>query len=265
MKPSLPNYIIAIGASAGGMEEIHSFFDHTPSDAVAYVIVQHLSPDFKSHMAELLRKHSKLEVTEATNGMTVESNKVYLIPSDKFMTVQKGKLYLTDKKDNQAPHLTINTFFNSLAEDVGTKAIGVVLSGLGTDGTEGCIAIKNAGGMMIARDPETSGFPSMPTSAIGTGLVDFIVTPASMPDIIDSYVNGDEQLTIQNKEDEKNMSAIVNVIKEQSPFDFSQYKQPTILRRIKRRAAFHQMPRPLTTSTILKQHRAKQKHWRRIS
>ncbi len=243
MKAIQPNYIIAIGASAGGIEEIHSFFDHTPLDAVAYVIVQHLSADFKSQMAELLRKHSKLKVIEATNGMTVQSNQVYMIPSDQFMTIQNGNLYLTEKKDSPGPHKTINTFFNSLASDAGTRSIGVVLSGLGNDGTEGTIAIKNAGGMVIARDPQNSPFANMPENAIATGMVDFILDPAQMPATIESYVEGDEKLVIHNKEDEKNMSAIVNVIKETSPFDFSQYKQPTIMRRIKRRAAFHNLPR----------------------
>jgi two-component system CheB/CheR fusion protein len=238
-----PNYIIAIGASAGGMEDINVFFDHTPLDAVSYVIVQHMSPDFKSRMAELLAKHSKLVVKEAGNGMTVCSNEVYLIPRDKLMTIREGILYLTDKEKGKGPQLTINGFFNSLAADAGTRSIAVVLSGLGSDGTEGIIAIKKAGGMVIARNPETSEFGSMPTSAISTGLVDFILEPASMPDIIESYVNGDENLVITNKEDEKNLSAIVNLIKTQSPYDFSEYKQSTILRRIRRRAAFHNLPR----------------------
>lgn len=132
-----PHHIIAIGASAGGMDEINSFFDHTPLDGVSYVIIQHLSSDFKSRMLELLGRHSKLVVKEAENGMPVLCNEVYLIPNDKYMTIRDGSLYLTDKEHIKGPHLTINTFFNSLAADFGEKAIGVVLSGLGSDGTEG--------------------------------------------------------------------------------------------------------------------------------
>jgi len=173
--PELPNHIIAIGASAGGMEEINSFFDHTPMDGVSYIIIQHLSSDFKSRMVELLGGHSKLVVKQAENQMAVACNVVYLIPNDKYMTIEGGKLYLSDKESTKGPHLTINRFFCSLAEYYGNKAIGVILSGLGSDGTEGIKAIKKAGGMVIARNPETSDFASMPSHAIATGLVDFIL------------------------------------------------------------------------------------------
>ncbi len=231
-----PHHIIAIGASAGGMEEINSFFDHTPLDGVSYIIIQHLSPDFKSRMVELLAKHSKLIVVQAENAMKVKCNQVYLIPSDKFMTIRKGSLYLTNKEKIRGPHLTINKFFNSLALDYGKKAIGIVLSGLGSDGTEGVKAIKNAGGMVIARDPETSEFGSMPSHAIATGLVDFVLEPAQMPVAIEEYVKHEGELV--SNDDEKSLAAIVDLIKERSPLDFSDYKQPTILRRTKRRASY---------------------------
>ena len=233
-----PHHIIAIGASAGAMEEINSFFDHTPLDGVSYVIIQHLSPDFKSRMVELLAKHSKLVVKEAKNEMIVKSNEVYLIPNDKFMTITDGALYLADKENIKGPHLTINTFFNSLAVDYGKKAIGVILSGLGSDGTEGIRAIKKAGGMVIARDPATTAFAGMPSSAIATGLVDLVLEPASMPGAIEDYVKNAGELIIDDQDDEKNLKAIIDLIKERSPLDFSDYKQTTILRRTKRRASY---------------------------
>jgi two-component system CheB/CheR fusion protein len=232
------HYIIAIGASAGGLEEINSFFDHTPCDGVSYVIVQHLSPDFKSRMVELLAKHSKLVVKEAENGMAVDANKVYLIPNDQFMTIGDGKLYLTPKEKRQGPHLTINTFFNSLALNSGKKAIAVVLSGLGSDGSEGVKAIKKAGGMVIARNPESSEFNSMPAHAIATGEVDFVLEPSLMPALIEDYITEEDKL-LENRSDEKNVTTIINLIKEKSPLDFSDYKQSTIFRRIKRRAAYN--------------------------
>ncbi len=236
MLAEAPHHIIAIGASAGGMEEINTFFDHTPLDGVSYVIVQHLSPDVKSRMAELLAKHSKLVIQEAENDMAVKSNEVYLIPNDKFMTIHDSKLYLEDKDKIHGPHLTINTFFKSLAADSGVKAIGVVLSGLGSDGTEGVMAIKDAGGMVIVRNPDTSEFASMPAHAIATGVVDFILEPELMPDAIEDYVKKEIELSADNKDDEKNSTAITDLIKEQLPVDFSEYKQTTILRRIKKRA-----------------------------
>ena len=238
-----PHHIIAIGASAGGMEEINSFFDHTPLDGVSYIVIQHLSSDFKSRMVELLARHSKLTVEEAKNGMQVKSNQVYLIPNDKFMTIRDDTLYLTGKNEAPGPHLTINTFFNSLAADCGTKAIAVVLSGLGSDGTQGIKAIKKAGGMVIARNPETSEFASMPSNAIATGMVDFILEPELMPGTIEDYIKHERELMPDNADDQKNLEAIIHLINEQLPFDFSDYKQTTILRRIKRRAAYNNFTR----------------------
>ncbi len=238
-----PHHIIAIGASAGGLEEINSFFDHTPLDGVSYVIVQHLSPDFKSRMVELLAKHSKLVVKEAKDEMPVLSNQVYLIPNDKYMTIHDCKLYLTDKEKIKGPHLTVNQFFNSLAKDSGKKAIGVILSGLGADGTEGVKAIKRAGGMVIARNPETTAFSSMPGNAIATGMVDFILEPELMPGTIEDYIKHGGEILSDDKDDEKNLTTIVDLIKEQLPHDFTDYKQATILRRIKRRAAYNNFTR----------------------
>ncbi len=231
-----PKFIIAIGASAGGMEEINSFFDNTPLDGVAYVIVQHLSADFKSRMVELLGKHSKLKVLEAANGTSMKSNEVYLIPNDKFMTIKDGKLQLSEK-GNKGPHLTINTFFSSLAQDFGIKAIGIILSGLGSDGTEGIIEIKKKGGMVMVRTPETSEFSSMPAHAIATGLADYILEPAEMPAAIESYVEKEGLLIAESSEDELIMPKIIKLIEQSSPHDFSGYKHSTILRRTKKRAS----------------------------
>jgi two-component system CheB/CheR fusion protein len=233
-----PHHIIAIGASAGGMEEINLFFDHTPLDGVSYVIIQHLSADFKSRMVELLARHSKLIVKEAENGITVKSNQVYLIPHDKYMEIHENKLYLTEKGKTHTTHLTINTFFNSLAVNSGTKAIGIILSGLGNDGTEGIRAIKKAGGMVMARKPETTNFGSMPSNAIATGLVDFVLEPEIMPSAIEDYIKYGGTLIADSKDDEKNLANIITLVKEKSPLDFSDYKQTTILRRTKRRAAY---------------------------
>lgn len=231
-----PNYIIAIGASAGGLEEINTFFEHTPLDGAAYVIVQHLSSIFKSRMVELLARHSKLAVKEAEDGMALCNNVVYLIPNSKFMTIRDNKLYLTDKSKMLGPHLTINTFFNSLAAYNGKKAIGIILSGLGSDGSEGIRAIKEAGGMIIARNPETTKFSSMPAHAIATEMVDFILEPEFMPRAIEDYINHNESLLDDSKNDEKILTLIIDYIREKLPFDFSDYKTTTILRRTKRRA-----------------------------
>jgi two-component system CheB/CheR fusion protein len=236
-----PHYIIAIGASAGGMEEIHRFFDNTPLDSVSYVIVQHLSPDFKSRMVELLANHSKLKVTEAEQNMLVKPNEVYLIPSKKIMTICEGRLQLIEKPKTSKPLLTVNTFFNSLAAERGNKAIAIILSGTGTDGSEGVKAIKEAGGMVIVSNPDHAEYNGMPASAVATGMADFILNVESMPQTITDYVNNNgktrEVKKIENEE--KYVTAIIDLIKENLPLDFSEYKANTILRRIKRRAAYH--------------------------
>jgi two-component system CheB/CheR fusion protein len=236
MQSTEPDYIIAIGASAGGLEEINTFFDHTPLDGVAYVIVQHLSAEFKSRMVEILARHSKLKIEEAKEGTEVQTNHVYLIPNNNYMTIKNGRLYLTDKENISGPHLTINKFFNSLAVNCGKKAIGIILSGLGSDGTEGIKEIKRAGGMVMVRNPETSEFSSMPAHAIITGMVDFVLEPELMPSAIEDFVKYAGKSEIESQDDEKSLIAIINLIKEKMPLDFSDYKQSTILRRTNRRA-----------------------------
>jgi two-component system CheB/CheR fusion protein len=236
-------YIIAIGASAGGLEAISAFFDYTPLDAVSYIIIQHLSSDFKSQMAQILAQHSKLKVIEAIENVDIEANTVYLIPSSKFMAVKNGRLLLSDKKDQPRPYMTIDYFFTSLAAERGNKAIGVILSGTGNDGSKGIEAIKKAGGIAIVQDPNTASFNGMPLAAIATGCADMILSPEAMPQVIEDYVKDGilELLTDQNSEQitEKELAQIFTLIKGNLPLDFTDYKRPTIIRRIKRRMVEH--------------------------
>lgn len=246
-------FIIAIGASAGGMNQINTFFDYTPLDSVSYIIIQHLSADYKSMMALLLAKHSKLNIVEAENNMQVEMNKVYLIPSKNVMTIRDGRLFLSDKQ--KGINLTINTFFTSLADERGDKAIGIILSGTGSDGTEGIKAIKNAGGMLIASDLESAEFNQMPASGIATGLVDYIIPPAEMPDVIKNYVEkkiNETGIILNEEEEEKTIIAITDLIKNKLPEDFSGYKKNTILRRIKRRASLNNLSNIKSYLNLLK-------------
>ncbi len=154
------------------------------------------------------------------------------------MIIKNGQLHLTTKENIPGPHLTINRFFNSLALDCGDKAIAVILSGLGSDGTEGIKAIKKAGGMIMVRNPETAEFSSMPASALVTGMVDFVLEPEAMPSAIEDYVKYAGKFAIDDVKDEKSLVAIIDLIKEKMPLDFSDYKQTTILRRTNRRAAY---------------------------
>ena len=218
-------YIIAIGASAGGLEAINRIFDNTPKAGVAYVIVQHLSPDHESFMA----------ISVAETDMLLEPNQIYLLPKGKNMTVKNGRLVLTDSQDKQ-PNSAIDIFFDSLAEDQGDKSIAVILSGMGRDGTKGIEAIKKQGGFVIVQDPDTAQFDSMPNSAIHSGNVDAILAPELIPEEIIAYVKW-EQLEINignriSKSNEDKLTKILNLIQLHTPLDFSGYKRPTIIRKI---------------------------------
>lgn len=239
MHPFEPHHIVAIGASAGGLNELIAFFENTPQDGVGYIVVQHLSADFESRLAEVLSRYSTLTMVQAEEGMRVVANSVYVIPSDKFMSIRAGRLYLNEKDKARSPHLTINTFFSSLAADCGPKAIAVILSGTGSDGSDGIKAIKKSGGFVIARDPETTEYSSMPYNAVATGMVDFVVEPQAIPGIIEEYVRQQVELVAEGISDSENMAGLIDLISQQLPLDFSDYKQATILRRIKPRAAYN--------------------------
>ncbi|WMN11921.1 CheR family methyltransferase [Marivirga salinae] len=227
-------YIIAIGASTGGMEAIHTLFDHTPTDDVSYVILQHLSPDYKSFMAELLEKHSKLKICEVENETYVKPNQVYLLPKGKNMTIQNKILHLTDRESEH--NTTIDVFLNSLAEDQKEKSIAVILSGMGEDGTKGISAIKKNGGMVIVQDPSSATAANMPLSAIESGHADAILAPHLIPEEIISYLKREdlrEKLSdLVTQSNGEQLSEILDLIKENTPLDFTNYKHPTIVRRI---------------------------------
>lgn len=232
-------YIITIGASAGGLEAIHEFFDHMPPNSgFTFVVIQHLSPDHKSLLVELVSKHTHMKVREAGNDMLLEQNCVYIIPSKKTMTIRHRKLRLADKVKDRAPNNAIDTFLLTLANDVKEKAIAIILSGTGTDGSKGIEAIKECGGMVIAQDPTTAKFDGMPNSAIATGNTDFVLPPSNMHTEIYNYVNHSYVPELEKElRDDEHLTEIFDIVSQQTGQDFNLYKTPTILRRIARRLA----------------------------
>ncbi|MCC9138636.1 CheR family methyltransferase [Pontibacter silvestris] len=243
-KASKELFVIGVGASAGGLQAFKELFSSVPNDSVAYVIVQHLSSQHVSMLTDMVAKQTILQVVEAQNNMPVVTNKVYVIPNNKELTVQNNHLFLSDKTNSNRSQ-TVDTFFKSLAADKGFRAVGIVLSGTGIDGTEGVVAIKKAGGMVMVQDPNTAKFDAMPRNAINTGYADFILTPELMPTEIFNYVkvtpiaNG---LTEQvNSKAESNIFHILDMIHERTGIDFTNYKLPTIIRRISRRMAFNNL------------------------
>jgi len=230
-------YIVAIGASAGGLEAIHEFFDHMPANAsFSFVVIQHLSSDYKSLLVELVAKHTHMKVFEAANDMTIQQDCVYIIPNNKLMTVSHGRLRLADKSLIKAPNTAIDHFLYTLAKDKKEKAIAIILSGTGTDGTKGIQAIKENGGMVIVQDPASAKFDGMPNSAISSGNADFILPPPEMSLELFNYVNEEPVNVLENgKINEQLLEDIFKIVYQQSGNDFNLYKTPTIIRRIGRR------------------------------
>jgi len=235
--PDGDHYIIAIGASAGGLEAIHEFFDNMPSNGnLSFVIIQHLSPDYKSLLVELVSKHTNMQVLEAQHDAVVERNCVYVIPNNKLLTIADGRLQLGAKNFEKAPNTAIDTFLRSLAEDQGNRAIAVILSGTGTDGTKGIGAIQSSGGMVLVQDPITAKFDGMPNSAIASGFADFILAPELMPEEIFGYIKERPvRVATDGRPDESLLPEVLKLVDKHCHYDFYNYKTPTILRRITRR------------------------------
>ena len=237
--------VIGIGASAGGLEALQQFFDYMPPNSgLSFVVVQHLSPDYKSLMADILGKHTEMSVYQVKNNTVMEPDTVYLIPPKKYMTIQSGRLILSDAPGTL--NHPIDAFFASLAEEKREHSIAVVLSGTGSDGTNGVKAVKEHGGLVIAQDPDSAKFDGMPRSVISTGLADFVLSPEEIAEEILNFSNtpillrplrGDSSLSDEDApfSEEETLSHIYTILKNASGIDFTYYKRSTILRRIERR------------------------------
>lgn len=233
-------FIVAIGASAGGLQALKDYFEHAePSDYIAYVVVQHLPSDYKSMMPELLSRHTKMPVHTAEDGMSVKANHVYLMPNQYDMTIQYGKLRLGERTSERRFNLPIDRFFCSLAIDQKTKAVGVILSGTGSDGTQGMAAIQEHGGLLIVQSPESAEFSGMPSSVIEAGLTDYILAPQNMyKEIVESISHPDTIRTEQEvllQGQAETVLKILSLIKNTNGSDFTYYKRPTIHRSIVKR------------------------------
>jgi len=244
---SPPHFVVGVGASAGGLEALGKLFSSMPADSgLSFVVVQHLSPDYKSFMVELLSKRTTVPVLRAEDGLEVRPNHIYLIPPKKNLKIFQGKLLLVDPDLTRGFNLPIDVFFRSLAEEKQHQAIGIVLSGTGSDGTMGIRAIKDAGGMVMVQSEATAQFDGMPRSAIGTGLADSILPPEAMPNQLLTYlkhpfVANRQTLTRNQRSTDTLMHKIFALLREQCDVDFSFYKPSTIDRRIERRISINQL------------------------
>ncbi len=237
--------IVGIGASAGGLAAFENFFSDIPDDAnlgVAFVLVQHLDPNHKSILTDLIGRYTRMPVYEVEDGMVVQPNSVYVIPPSHDMLLEYGTLHLLEPAEPRGHRLPINIFFKSLAQSKKELAICIILSGTGSDGTLGVRAIKAEGGMVMVQSPESSEYDGMPRSVIATGLADYVLTPAEMPAQIIAYVTQafGKRPYVASKA-ENLMKNIFNLLRIQTGHDFAHYKQNTINRRIERRMAILNM------------------------
>ncbi|OAI51577.1 hypothetical protein AYO47_06980 [Planctomyces sp. SCGC AG-212-M04] len=237
----MPTHIVGVGASAGGLEALERMFEQIPADTgMAFVVVQHLSPDFRSLMDELLARWTRMRIHRVEDRMPVEANNIYLIPPRKEMVISEGRLLLTDKDLDHGLSLPIDNFLKSLAQERGPTAIAVILSGTGSDGSRGVEEVKRAGGLVIAQSTGTAKFDGMPNAARETGMVDLILDPEDVgPALVRYAQHGDVQQLSEELQppvaDEDGLTAIYRLLRDRFGLDFSHYKLNTIVRRTERR------------------------------
>lgn len=236
--------ILGIGASAGGLAPLEQFLAHIPLQShMAYVVVQHLDPTHKTLLTELLQRVTPMPVREATQGMPIEAGCVYVIPPNTELSIVDDLLVLAEPMEPRGLRLPINVLFSSLASARGERSIGVVLSGMGSDGTQGLQAIKAVGGLTAAQDPDTAQFDAMPKSAIAGNCADIVAPadelPARIQVCIDQMQNLNEPKAINAEQESTPVQRILRLLREHTRHDFSLYKPSTLQRRMARRMAIH--------------------------
>ncbi|UMB61189.1 PAS domain S-box protein [Lutibacter sp. A80] len=236
-------FIVGIGASAGGLDAIQQLFDNIPVETgMAFVIVQHLSPNFKSLMPELLSKHTSMKIFTAENNQTIEPNCIYLNQKNKNLHIKGKQLILTEKSPRPNLNLPIDIFFHTLGEEHKDNSVGVILSGTGSDGSRGIKTIKEAGGIIIVQEPDSAQFDGMPNTSIATNLVDFILPPKKIAQTLLKIPNYRINLTEEEEEVKSNeviYYQILELVHKHTSIDFKQYKKNTLLRRLEKRMNIH--------------------------
>jgi two-component system CheB/CheR fusion protein len=247
MSPASRSFpIVGIGASAGGLEALEQFLGHVPKECgLGFVVVQHLDPIHKGILVELLQRNTPMPVVQIKDRMKIEPDHVYVIPPNKDLSILHGVLHLLEPAAPRGLRLPIDFFFRSLAEDQHERSLGVILSGMGSDGTLGLRAIKENGGVVFVQTLASAKFDSMPRMAIEAGLADVIASAEELPvKIIDYLKHVPLRVRPNHDNDEKNQSALEKImilLRTQSGHDFSLYKKSTIHRRIERRMGLHQI------------------------
>lgn len=238
--------VVAIGVSAGGLESLEKLFSNLPSKTgLAFVVIQHLSPDFKSMLSELLGRRTQIAIETAVDGVRVEPDTIYLMPSGKEMIISDGKLLLTDRDSHEVLSLPIDHFYRSMAHDLGPRGIAVVMSGTGSDGSRGVLAIHDAAGLVFCQSSETAQFDGMPNSAVRSNVVDLVGSPEVIASALvqvaqhtDEFGDRDRYLPIVRSEEmaDRHHADLFALLRERHGIDFFEYKPTIIERRIVSRA-----------------------------
>ncbi len=239
--------IVGIGASAGGLEALEQFFGNVPvNSGIAYVVIQHLDPTHVGIMPELLQRTTQMKVTQATDNLHVQPNHVYVIPPNRSMSVLNGCLFLFEPVESRGLRLPIDYFFRSLADDRQENSIGIILSGMGSDGSLGLKAIKEKNGITVVQDPATAKFDGMPNSAAKAVVVDILAPANELPEKLIAFLKLSPAIVKKTEIDDKsrsNLDKIMILLRSQTGHDFSLYKKNTLFRRIERRMNVHQIDR----------------------
>ncbi|MBU0486448.1 MAG: PAS domain-containing protein [Bacteroidetes bacterium] len=249
--------IVGIGASAGGLEALEQFFKNMPTDCgMSFVIIQHLDPNYVGIMPELLQRITPMKVAQATDHLKLQPNCLYVIPPNKSMSLLNRALHLFDPVEVRGLRLPIDVFFRSLANDLGEKSIGIILSGMGSDGSQGVKAIKEKNGIVIVQDPSSAKFDGMPNSAVEAVNADIVAPAEEIPGkliTLMKFSHAAHNGAVSEDEDSGDLAKIIILLRDQSGHDFSLYKQNTLLRRIERRKGVHLIDKTSTYVRFLQE------------
>src|SRR4030095_2564539 len=230
--------VVALGASAGGLDAFKKVFDALPANSgMAFVLIQHLDPTHESLMVDLLTGHTPMKVLQATDRMQLVRDRVYLIPPGAYLAIEDGTLRLSKPRERHGARMPFDFFLRSLAEECGERAICAILSGTGTDGSLGLKAVKEKGGLVIVQDPEEADFDGMPRSAIKSGGTDLVLRVAKIPQALVRYSRQKYIKESNGLQAREAFADIIDLLAVKTPHDFSLYKQGTLQRRIERRMA----------------------------
>ena len=243
-----PFPIVAVGASAGGLEAYEQFFKNLPTKTgAAFIVISHLDPKHSSIMSELISRFTPMPVQEAADGVNVEPNHVYVIPPNRDIAIFHGRLQLTEQNKSAGTRMPIDFFLRSLAEEQGDKAAAVILSGTGSDGTLGVRAVQGAGGTVFVQDPGDAKYDGMPGSVIQTGLADHVLPAAEIPRRLMAFIGRHRTGKEPSLPEETSnaMQKVLMLVRTKTGHDFSAYKKNTVVRRIQRRINVHNIENPV--------------------